>query len=452
MSSHGAHAGKRCDAVSHRGLRDSAQANTAFPAGVPRRPMRVHPSRSEAFVRVRAFVLRSAAGMQLPGVGSWSCSAGRRRSRIPTIGRPLLCDGQANGEPVAAGSTRHSRGGGDAPSCSALMLDGAFPGKPTKRPDVVVQIAQRLARFVSADFQHLVRRLNQSVAAESPDPSRWTSVGNCSADGAGASGFLTLPSGVTVEVCVLCLAVHVCCSVLTLCFVFCACVLVCTQFVDTLPAARKAVKHILRTKWKQTAIPGHGVIGIDTEWQPSTQHPTAVMQIATLDAVFVFDVPHLHRCFGDKVGIPCSHVGRRPCSGSAVCVMCAQWESLVRRVLMARNVIKTGYGLQGDLERLAKYVAQHTPWRHAGAVRHVPVSLRWLPPGHTRTRCATAPHAKCSTPTTSGVTWQARCRPAAPTPLSAAPTAVEGWRDWSTLPSGGTWTSASSARRGMTGR
>lgn len=228
--------------------------------------------------------------------------------------------------------------------------------------------------------------------------------------------------------------------------------LVCTQFVDTLPAARKAVKHILRTKWKQTAIPGHGVIGIDTEWQPSTQHPTAVMQIATLDAVFVFDVPHLHRCFGDKVGIPCSHVGRRPCSGSAVCVVCVQWESLVRRVLMARNVIKTGYGLQGDLERLAKYVAQHTPWRHAGAVRHVPVSLRWLPPGHTRTRCATAPHAKCSTPTTSGVTWQARCRPAAPTPLSAAPTAVEGWRDWSTLPSGGTWTSASSARRGMTGR
>ena len=75
----------------------------------------------------------------------------------------------------------------------------------------------------------------------------------------------------------------------------------CTQVVDTLPLARKAVKHLLRTKWTETDIPGHGIVGIDTEWQPGTQNPTAVMQVGTLDAVFLFDLPALHARYPDKV-------------------------------------------------------------------------------------------------------------------------------------------------------
>lgn len=142
--------------------------------------------------------------------------------------------------------------------------------------------------------------------------------------------------------------------------------LVAGQVVDTLALARKAVKHLLRTKWTETDVPGHGVVGIDTEWQPGTQNPTAVLQAGTLDAVFLFDLPALHGRYPDKVRArqlahavpaPIGTRGRRQLTTCVrVMLLCNQWPVLARRLLMARNVVKTAYGLDGDLARLARWV------------------------------------------------------------------------------------------------
>jgi len=88
------------------------------------------------------------------------------------------------------------------------------------------------------------------------------------------------------------------------------------QCVSTLGHARKAIKKLLSTKWKATAIPGHGVVGIDTEWQPKTRNPTAILQAATLSHVFLFDLPALHERYPKQVRSRAGWCGTTPhCAG-----------------------------------------------------------------------------------------------------------------------------------------